>query len=138
MDAGSWKRVSAALRLTVLIVASLTVTTVPIHAQDSSSGSLRMTVKVQSVQAPGETQASLRWVVVDLNSVQIDVQDAELQSAIAASLQEMNRENHPWIARGTAWNFFGKLSTLVSSKVSGTFELLPPSDVLKPATELNK
>jgi len=138
MDAGSWKRVSAALRLTVLIVAALTVTTVPIHAQDSSSGSLRMTVKVQSVQAPGETQASLRWVVVDLNGVQIDVQDAELLSAIAASLQEMNRENHPWVARGTAWNFFGKLSTLVSSKVSGTFELSPPSDVLKPATELNK
>lgn len=141
MDAGSWKRVFAAQRLIVLIVlivAAATVTSIPIHAQDSSAGSLRLTVKVQSIQITGESQPSLRWIVVDLNSVQVDVQDTDLQSAIVASLQEMGRENHPWVARGTVWNFFGKLSTLVSSKVSGAFELSPPSDVLKPATELNK
>src|SRR6185369_10375087 len=138
MDAGSWKRVFAGLRLIASIVAAMTVAGVPTNAQDPPGGSLRLTVKVQSIQITGESQPSLRWVVVDLNSVQVDVQDPELKSAIVASLQEMSRENHPWVARGTAWNFFGKLSTLVSSKVSGTFELSPPSDVLKPATELNK
>lgn len=49
----------------------------------------------------------------------------------------MAAENHPWVARGTAWNFFGQIAQRVSNKVSGTFSISPPSAVLKPATPEN-
>ena len=49
----------------------------------------------------------------------------------------MAAENHPWVARGTAWNFFGQIVQRVSSKISGTFSIAPPSAVLKPATPEN-
>lgn len=120
---GFWAITSA-----ILIVGS------SIKAQNTSQDFLRVKVKAQSIQVPPDTQPRLQWVVVDLANAEVHVQDPDLREAIVQSIQEMTAENHPWIARGTAFNFFGKLVQNVSGKISGTFQIAPPSAVLKPAT----
>jgi hypothetical protein len=106
-------------------------------AQNANQDFLRVRARAQSIQAPGDPQPTLRWVVIDLVNAEIHVQDPDLANAIKQSLQDMAGENHPWVARGTAWNFFGQITQRVSGRVSGTFNISPPSSVLKPATPEN-
>jgi hypothetical protein len=106
-------------------------------AQNPNQDFLRVRARAQSIQVPPDTQPKLQWVVLDVNNVEVHVQDPDLEQAIRASLREMIDLKHPWVARGTDWNFFGKIGQLVSNKVSGTFTISPPSAVLKPATAEN-
>ena len=120
------------------IMASLLFIAVPLtNAQNTNQDFLRVRARAQSIQVPGDAQPMLRWVVIDPANAEIHVQDPDLAIAIKQSLQDMAAENHPWVARGTAWNFFGQITQRVSGKVTGTFTLSPPSSVLKPAAPEN-
>lgn len=120
------------------VMASALLVAVPsIKSQNTNQDFLRVRAKAQSIQVPGDTQPKTRWVVLDLANAEVHVQDPDLRDAIVQSLQKMAVEDHPWVARGTAWNFFGQIVQRVSSKVSGNFEITPPSAVLKPATPAN-
>jgi hypothetical protein len=106
-------------------------------AQNPNQDFLRLRARAQSIQVPGDTLPAPRWVIINPASAEVHVQDPDLRDAIVRSLQDMAAENHPWVARGTAWNFFGQIVQRVSSKVSGSFNIAPPSAVLKPATPEN-
>lgn len=103
-------------------------------AQNAAQDFIRVRARAQSIQVQGESQATVRWVVIDPANSEVHVQDPDLQAAIVSSLQDMAAIGHPWVARGTDWNFWGQLRERVKNKVTGTFDLAPASAVLKPAT----
>jgi hypothetical protein len=119
------------------LMATLFVIAPSISAQTAGQDFLRVRARAQSIQVPGETQPSARWVVIDLANSEIHVQDDDVRTALSSSLHDMAAETHPWVARGTAWNFFGQLQQRVSGKVTGTFTLSPASAVLKPAAPID-